>query len=101
MDPNLILDRSSNTEEEDTEEEEEEEDDDDDKPNDDDVDKWWRASSEVTKATIILALRGLFLGVLSLWTSTITRWKYIYIFYKVINKNSSPTNASFFCYHRS
>ena len=33
--------------------------------------------------------------------STTTHSKCIYIFCKVINKNSSPTNASFFCYHRS
>jgi hypothetical protein len=40
MDPDLIHDRSSDTEEEDdTEEEEEEDDDDDDKPKDDDVDE--------------------------------------------------------------
>ena len=61
MDPDLIPDRSFDNEEE--------EDDDDDEPKDDDVDEWWRASSEATKATIILALRGLFLGVLSLWMS--------------------------------
>ena len=86
MDPDLIPDRSSDTKEEDTEEEEEEEDDDDDdKPEDNDVDEWWRASSEATKVTIILTLRGLFLGVLSLWTSTTTRLKCIYIFYKVLS----------------
>ena len=57
MDPDLIPDRSSDTEEE---EEEEEEDDNDgnDEPEDDDVDEWWWTFSEATKATIILALRG-------------------------------------------
>ena len=67
MDPNLIPDRSSNTKEE--EDTEEEDDNGDDELEDDDVDEWWRASSDATKVTIILFLRGLFLGVLSLWMS--------------------------------
>jgi hypothetical protein len=36
-----------------------------DEPEDDDDDHWWWASSEATKVTIILALRVLFLCVLS------------------------------------